>query len=163
MRLIGLSGWSGAGKTTLLLKLIPALRLRGFSVSTVKHAHHAFEVDTPGKDSYEHRKAGASEVLVSSGVRFALMSDYQADELPLAELLKKLSPVDLVIVEGFKKDIHPKIIIERQANNKPLLWRETPNVKAVIADFDTGFMGETAHLDDINTIITLILKYSEKI
>jgi molybdopterin-guanine dinucleotide biosynthesis adapter protein len=158
MKYIGISGWSGAGKTTLLLKLIPALKARGFSVSTLKHAHHAFDVDTPGKDSYEHRKAGANEVLVSSGVRFALMGDYAAGEPPLNDLLKRLAPVDLVLVEGFKKDNHPKIIIERQANNKPCLWIDTPNVKAVIADFDTGFTGETAGLDDINRAIELILK-----
>lgn len=161
MRLIGLSGWSGAGKTTLLLKLIPALKQRGFSVSTIKHAHHAFEVDTPGKDSYEHRKAGAAEVLISSTVRFALMSDYQESELPLAVLLKKLTPVDFVVVEGFKKDVHPKLILERKANNKQCLWLEVPNVKAVISDFDTGFKGDLAHIDDIEMIISLILKYAE--
>src|ERR671915_46277 len=98
MRVIGLAGWSGAGKTTLLRKLIPELRRRGLSVSTVKHAHHAFEIDRPGKDSFEHREAGAREVLIASGRRWALVHELRGDaEPPLAELLARLSPVDLVI------------------------------------------------------------------
>ena len=101
MRVIGLAGWSGAGKTTLLLRLIPELAQRGVAVSTVKHAHHAFEVDEPGKDSFEHRAAGAREVLVASERRWALMHELRAEPEPgLAELLARLSPVDLVIVEG---------------------------------------------------------------
>ena len=103
-RLIGLSGWSGAGKTTLLEKLIPELGARGVSVSTIKHAHHNFDVDRPGKDSFVHRQAGATEVLISSANRFALMHELRgAPELRLPELLPRLSPVDLVIVEGFKR------------------------------------------------------------
>ena len=125
MRVIGLAGWSGAGKTTLLLKLIPELNRRGVSVSTLKHAHHAFEVDEPGKDSFEHRAAGAREVLVASERRWALMHELRgAPEPGLAELLRRLSPVDLVIVEGFKREAHPKIEVHRAANGKPFLFRE---------------------------------------
>src|SRR5690242_17190956 len=105
MRLVGLAGWSGAGKTTLLAAVIPEIIRRGLTVSTVKHAHHAFDVDTPGKDSYVHRQSGASEVLVSSRHRFALMHELRgAREPTLAELLRRLAPVDLVLVEGFKAD-----------------------------------------------------------
>src|ERR1700759_3368775 len=103
-RVLGIVGWSGSGKTTLLVKLLPLLVARGLKVATLKHAHHAFDVDKPGKDSYEHRSAGASEVLVASGLRWALMHELRgAPEPDLPELLSKLAPVDLVIVEGFKR------------------------------------------------------------
>jgi molybdopterin-guanine dinucleotide biosynthesis protein B len=136
MRLIGLAGWSGAGKTTLLVRLIPLLRERGLSVSTLKHAHHAFDVDRPGKDSFEHRQAGATEVLVASARRWALMHEIRSPdgEPPLADLLGRLSPVDLVIVEGFKAHAHPKIEVHRAANGKPPLLAAVPNVRAVATD-----------------------------
>jgi len=135
MRVIGLAGWSGAGKTTLLLRLIPELAQRGLTVSTVKHAHHAFEVDEPGKDSFEHRAAGAREVLVASERRWALMHELRAEPEPgLAELLARLSPVDLVIVEGFKAAAHPKIEVHRAQNGKPFLFPEVPNVRAIASD-----------------------------
>src|SRR5438045_1846499 len=103
MRIIGLAGWSGSGKTTLLTKVIPRIVERGLTVSTLKHAHHAFEIDQPGKDSHSHRTAGASEVLISSRRRWALMHELRTeDEPPLPALLKKLSRVDLVLVEGYK-------------------------------------------------------------
>jgi molybdopterin-guanine dinucleotide biosynthesis protein B len=135
MRVIGLAGWSGAGKTTLLLRLIPELNRRGVAVSTVKHAHHAFDVDEPGKDSFEHRAAGAQEVLVASERRFALIRELRHEPEPgLAELLRRLSPADLVIVEGFKAAAHPKIEVHRAANGKPFLFREVPSVRAIAAD-----------------------------
>src|SRR5262245_30587731 len=109
-RVMGLAGWSGAGKTTLVGKLLPELVSRGVRVSTIKHAHHDFDIDKPGKDSWIHRQAGATEVLVVSDARFALMHELRgAPEPTLPDLLKKLSDVDLVIVEGFKRDPHPKI------------------------------------------------------
>jgi molybdopterin-guanine dinucleotide biosynthesis protein B len=135
MRIIGLAGWSGAGKTTLLVKLIPEFTRRGLTVSTVKHAHHAFDVDEPGKDSFEHRRAGASEVLVASSRRWALVHELrQEDEPALTDLLGRLSPVDLVVVEGFKAERHPKIEVHRAANGKPFLFGTVPNVVAVAAD-----------------------------
>ncbi len=135
MRVIGLAGWSGAGKTTLLSRVIPCLVGRGFSVSTVKHAHHGFDVDHPGKDSHTHRVAGATEVLVSSAVRFALMHELRGEkELDLAQLLGKLAPVDLVIVEGFKREPHPKLEVYRAAVGKPCLYRDDPDIVAIACD-----------------------------
>lgn len=132
MRVIGLTGWSGSGKTTLLVKVIPLLRARGLSVSTLKHAHHAFDVDVPGKDSYEHRQAGAQEVLISSGRRFALMHEYRdEEEWPLGVLLQKLSPVDLVIVEGFKSQRHAKIEVWRAATGQAPICANDPTIVAV--------------------------------
>lgn len=135
MKIFGLAGWSGSGKTTLATRLIPALIARGITVSTVKHAHHAFDVDTPGKDSYEHRKAGATEVLVTSANRWALMHEHRgAPEPTLADLLPKLSPVDLVLVEGFKKEGHKKLEVWRSTVGKPPLFPDDPNIVAVACD-----------------------------
>jgi molybdopterin-guanine dinucleotide biosynthesis protein B len=135
MRVIGLAGWSGAGKTTLLTRLIPALDRRGLSVSTLKHAHHAFDIDQPGKDSFAHRASGAREVLVASGRRWALVHELREEPEPsLAALLRRLSPVDLVIVEGFKAHAHPKIEVHRVANGKPFLFGDVPNVRAIATD-----------------------------
>ena len=104
MRVIGLAGWSGSGKTTLITKVIPVLVGRGLKVATIKHAHHAFDIDRPGKDSWLHREAGASEVVVASSRRWALVHELRNEpELSLADLLAKLTPVDLVIIEGFKR------------------------------------------------------------
>ena len=151
MRVIGLAGWSGAGKTTLLVKLIPELRRRGLTVSTVKHAHHAFEVDRPGKDSYAHREAGAAEVLVSSAKRWALVHELRGEPEPsLADLLQRLSPVDLVIVEGFKAQAHPKIEVHRAANGKPFLFADIPNVRALATDASEPQTSlPVIHLDDV--------------
>ena len=125
MKLIGLAGWSGSGKTTLLAGLIPLIVARGLSVSTVKHAHHEFDIDQPGKDSWAHRQAGATEVLISSARRFALMHELRGQpEPPLDELLARLCPVDLIFIEGFKRDSYPKIEVHRPEVGKPLLCAE---------------------------------------
>src|SRR5438067_13911551 len=122
MRIIGLAGWSGSGKTTLLAKVIPRIVARGLEVSTLKHAHHGFDVDQPGKDSHTHRMAGASEVLVSSASRWALVHELRgAPEPALEALLAKLAPVDLVVVEGFKHGTHRKLEVYRAALGKPPL------------------------------------------
>jgi molybdopterin-guanine dinucleotide biosynthesis protein B len=135
MRIIGIAGWSGAGKTTLILKLIPLLTAQGLTVSTLKHAHHKFDVDTPGKDSYAHRTAGAVEVLIASANRFALIHELRgAPEPPLEALLEKLSRVDLALVEGFKRAPHPKIEVYRRANAKPPLHPGNASVVAVASD-----------------------------
>jgi len=135
MRIIGLAGWSGSGKTTLITKVIPRLTARGLRVSTVKHAHHGFDLDKPGKDSFMHRAAGASEVLISSGKRFALLHELRDEpEWDLPDLLAKLAPVDLVLVEGFKRDAFPKLEVHRAANGKPLLHPEDPHIVAVASD-----------------------------
>ena len=135
MKVIGIAGWSGAGKTTLLTRVIPLLTARGLRVSTIKHAHHAFDVDQPGKDSHTHRMAGATEVLISSANRFALMHELRgAPEMTLHALLDKLSPVDLVLVEGFKREAHPKLEVYRAAVGKPLLHPDDPNIVAIASD-----------------------------
>jgi molybdopterin-guanine dinucleotide biosynthesis protein B len=157
MRVIGLSGWSGAGKTTLLARLIPHLLAEGLRVSTMKHAHSNFDVDVPGKDSWLHRQAGATEVLISSGRRWALMHELRgAPEPSLAELLPKMSRVDLLIVEGFKADLHPKIEVHRVANGKPLMYPTDPTIVGIAADIDVNTTLPVAHLDDIPAIARIM-------
>lgn len=135
MQILGFAGWSGAGKTTVLAKLIPALTAKGLRVSTMKHAHHAFDVDTPGKDSYVHRAAGATEVMVSSGNRWALMHELRGgDEPDAATLIGHMTPVDLLLIEGFKNEPHDKIEIYREANGKPLLSAGDPTFVAICSD-----------------------------
>lgn len=135
MKVLGIAGHSGAGKTTLLEKLIPLLRADGVKVSLIKHAHCGFDVDRPGKDSYRHRQAGAGEVLVASDVRWALMHENETARPPqLPELLARLSPCDLVLVEGWKRDPIPKIEVHRAANGKPWLYPDDDNILAVASD-----------------------------
>lgn len=166
MRVIGLAGWSGAGKTTLIVKLIPALRARGFSVSTLKHAHHNFDIDQPGKDSFRHRGAGAHEVLIASSNRFALIHELRgAPEPSLAELVSKLEPVDLLLIEGFRQEPHAKLEVHRTANGKPFLFPDDPNIKALVSDAPVAgslFQQQLpyANLDDVDAIIDLILKFA---
>ena len=135
MQIFGLAGWSGSGKTTLMTALIPELVFRGITVSTLKHAHHAFDVDHPGKDSWRHRQAGAREVMVSSQNRWALMHELRgAPEPSFDELVRRMSPVDLLLVEGFKRNPHPKIEVYRPSLGKPLLYPEDPFVVAIASD-----------------------------
>jgi molybdopterin-guanine dinucleotide biosynthesis protein B len=157
MKVIGLAGWSGAGKTTLLKRVIPYLLNEGLRVSVIKHAHHEFDVDVPGKDSWVHRQSGATEVLVSSSRRWALMHELRgAAEPRLAELLKKMSPVDLVIVEGFKREPHRKIEVHRAANQKPLLFPDDPGVVGIATDTRVETRLPTAHLDDVAGVAALL-------
>ena len=152
MRILGVAGFSGAGKTTLVTKLIPVLTGRGLRVSTIKHAHHAFDVDTKGKDSYEHRHAGATEVLVSSAKRWALMHENRdANEPSLEQLLGQLSPVDLVLVEGWKHGDHKKLEVYRPSVGKPLLAAGDSNVVAVATDV-SALKGVTVPLIDIDDV-----------
>lgn len=134
MKVLGVAGWSGAGKTTLIEALLPRLAARGLRVSTVKHAHHGFDMDTPGKDSFRHRAAGAREVLVVGGSRWALLHEIDGPEPALAELLAHLAPVDLVLVEGFKTSPTPKLEVHRPALGKPPLWPGRPEILAVASD-----------------------------
>lgn len=158
MRVFGLAGWSGSGKTTLMRRLIPALVGRGLRISTVKHAHHGFDVDQPGKDSYEHRAAGATEVLIGSAARFALLHELRgAPEPGLGDLLQRMAPVDLVLVEGFKRDRHPKLEVYRPSVGKPPLW---PQDEAVVAIASDGPVPDCARpvldLDDLAGIADLV-------
>ena len=158
MRLIGLAGWSGSGKTTLLAKLLPLLIARGRTVSTLKHAHHEFDIDKPGKDSHTHRLAGAREVLISSARRWALMHELRGEpELGLHELLTHLSPVDLVIVEGYKTQSHPKLEVHRASVGKPLLYPSDPNVVAIASDTrPPNLKLPFADLNDVEAIADLV-------
>lgn len=142
MRIFGFAGWSGSGKTTLVEQLIPRLTSRGLRVSVVKHAHHDFDVDLPGKDSYRHRHAGSGEVLVSSANRWALMHELRgAAELTLADALERLAPCDLVLVEGYKKAPIPKLEVHRSALGKPLLHPADRNIVALATDSPAGAAG----------------------
>ncbi len=159
MRIIGLSGWSGAGKTTVLARAIPVLLARGLKVSTVKHAHHGFDVDIPGKDSHTHRMVGASEVFVSSSARWALVHELRGEHEPdLDEILKRLAPVDLVIVEGFKRHKHPKLEIYRASLGKPLLHPDDDWIVAVAADAPVPEARvPVLPLDDVEKIVDVLL------
>jgi molybdopterin-guanine dinucleotide biosynthesis protein B len=157
MKVIGLAGWSGAGKTTLLARVIPHFLAEGLRVSVIKHAHHSFDVDVAGKDSWVHRQSGAAEVLVSSGKRWALMHELRgASEPRLPELLKKMSRVDLVVVEGFKSEPHRKIEVHRAANGKALLFPDDPAIAGIATDADVKTALPLAHLDDIPAIAAMM-------
>jgi len=158
MRVFGLAGWSGAGKTTLMKRLIPVLVQGGLRVSTVKHAHHGFDVDQPGKDSWEHRQAGATEVLVASGRRWALMHELRDEAEPgLADLVRPMCTVDLVLVEGFKRDGHPKLEVHRDANGKPSLYPDDPAIVGIATDASFLEAGIPKFgLDDVEAIATFV-------
>ncbi len=134
MRLMGVVGASGSGKTTLITALLPLLRQSGLRVSTIKHAHHGFDLDQPEKDSYRHREAGAEEVMVVSGGRWALMRETPEEELDLAALARRMTPVDLLLVEGFKLEAIPKLEIHRPALGKPALYPHDPGIAAIASD-----------------------------
>jgi molybdopterin-guanine dinucleotide biosynthesis protein B len=163
MKLFGLAGWSGSGKTTLMKGLLPELIGRGVTVSTVKHAHHSFDVDQPGKDSYEHRRAGATEVMVASAHRWALMRELRgADEPGLDMLIERMAPVDLLLVEGFKRHPHPKLEVHRASNGKPLLAPDDPHIVAVASDTPlAGLAVPRLDLNDVPTIADFVLQRLE--
>ena len=156
-----MTGWSGAGKTTLLTLLIPELTERGLTVSTIKHAHHTFDVDKPGKDSYRHREAGATEVLIASAARWALMHENRgAAEPGLAALLANLSPVDLVLVEGFKGEDHQKIEVHRKGLDKPLLCRGDRSFIALAANYRPAELDlPLLDLNDVPVLADFIVDY----
>jgi molybdopterin-guanine dinucleotide biosynthesis protein B len=158
MRVIGLAGWSGSGKTTLVTGVIPVLVKRGLKVATVKHAHHEFDLDQPGKDSWLHREAGAREVAIVSSRRWAIMHELGGEtEPPLMEILAKLSPVDLVIVEGFKRHAHPKLEVYRAAVGKPLLHPDDNCIVAVATDAPLPqAQVPVLMLDDVDGVATML-------
>jgi molybdopterin-guanine dinucleotide biosynthesis protein B len=161
MKVIGVAGWSGAGKTTLISRVIPYLRQQGLRVSVIKHAHHEFDVDVPGKDSWVHRQSGAEEVLVSSANRWALMHELRgAAEPALPELLRKISRVDLVVIEGFKSEPHRKIEVHRQANGKPLLFPGDPAIAGIATDAALETTLPVAHLDDIPAVAAMMRQFA---
>ena len=160
MKIIGIAGFSGSGKTTLIEKVIPLLVQAGLRVSLIKHAHHEFDVDQPGKDSYRHRHAGASEVLVSSSKRWALMHELRgAAEPSLEEQLKQLSPCDLVIVEGYKSAAIPKLEVHRRDGHTPLLFPEDRHVVAIATDEPLDTELPQLALDDAAAVAGFIVQY----
>ncbi len=158
MKIYGVTGWKNAGKTGLMERLVTEITARGFSVSPVKQAHHSFDVDHPGRDSYRHREAGAREVLLSSRNRVALMQELRdQDEPSLDDLLKRLSPVDLVLIEGYKRDRHPKVEAHRQEPGNPLIAPDDPTIRAVASDTPLELDRPVFDLNDTKAIADFIL------
>ncbi len=159
MRVYGVTGWKNSGKTTLMERLVAEIAGRGLTVSTLKHAHHAFDIDRPGKDSHRHRLAGARQVLVASGARWALMTELRgAPEPALADLLAQLAPVDLVLVEGYKRDRHAKIEVRRAATAQDLIAARDPTIEAVASDAALPGLGVPVFdLDDAAGVANFIL------
>lgn len=164
MNVIGLTGWSGSGKTTLLTAMVRLLVTRGLTVSTVKHAHHQFDLDQPGKDSFRHREAGAREVLIASATRWALMHELDEPEPELSSLLAHLSPVDVVIVEGFKSNPHPKIEVYRPALDVAPIWPGRADIVAIASDADVGTCDRPVlPLNDPARIVDWTLQFLQKV
>jgi molybdopterin-guanine dinucleotide biosynthesis adapter protein len=160
MKILGIAGYSGSGKTTLIEKLVPVLLQEGLRVSLIKHAHHQFEVDQPGKDSYRHRQAGCTEVLVSSSQRWALMHELRGDEEPaLEDLLPRFSPCDLILVEGYKNDPIPRIEVHRAGGDRPLLFPHDPHVIAVATDEPLETRLPQFGLDDAPAIARFVIEF----
>jgi molybdopterin-guanine dinucleotide biosynthesis adapter protein len=162
MKVFGIAGYSGSGKTTLIEKLIPVFAARGLKVSVIKHAHHGFDLDRPGKDSYRHREAGATEVLMLSGSRWVLMHELRgAAEPTLEEQLAILSPCDLVLIEGFKAAAVPKVEVHRPAHGKPPLFQDNPHVVAVASDGPVDTNLPLLSLNDPERVAEFVLGYHE--
>lgn len=161
MKIFGIVGWKNSGKTTMVAGLVTEIKSLGFTVSTVKHAHHAFDLDQPGRDSYKHREAGAQEVLISSGNRWALMHELQdQEEFKLDELLTKMTPVDLILVEGFKKEPHAKIECHRAASEMPLICSKDDTIVAVATDVDMDTLGlPELDLNNVSAVANFILSH----
>ncbi len=163
MKRFGIAGWSGSGKTTLVRRLVPELIGRGFTVSTVKHAHHDFDIDRPGKDSYEHRAAGAHEVMVASSVRWALMHECRGEaEASLADLVGRMATVDLILIEGFKSERYDKIEVHRPSLGNKLLCTNDAGVVALASDAPVEGTGLAVFdLDDVATIADFIIAHCQ--
>ena len=158
MKVFGIAGYSGSGKTTLLEELIPQFTARGLTVSVIKHAHHGFDIDRPGKDSYRHREAGASEVLLSCNDRWALMHERRdGSDVTLDELLARLAPCDLVLVEGFKQEPIPKLEVWRPENGKPPLFPERSDIVAVASNVTLATSLPELALDDVAAIADFVM------
>lgn len=162
MRIFGIAGYSGSGKTTLIEKLVPLFVARGLKVSLIKQTHHDFDIDQPGKDSWRHRQAGCGEVMVASSRRWALMHELREEAEPaLKDLTARLSPCDLVLVEGFKHEALPKLEVHRQASGKPLLYPQDARVVALASDESLATALPQFDLDDAPGIAVFILKHLE--
>jgi molybdopterin-guanine dinucleotide biosynthesis adapter protein len=160
MRLFGFAGWSGSGKTTLIERLVPRLTAHDLRVSLVKHAHHSFDTDQPGKDSWRHRQSGCSEVLITSALRWALVHELRGDaELSLRDAIARVSPCDLLLIEGFKAAAIPKLEVWRRDQIEPVLFPDDPYIRAIASDDPERFAGtlKAFGLDDIDAIATFVL------
>jgi molybdopterin-guanine dinucleotide biosynthesis protein B len=162
MKIFGVTGWKNSGKTGLMERLITEFTARGLSVSSIKHAHHSFDIDHPGRDSYRHRDAGARQVLLASRNRWALMHELRDEDEPsLGDLLKQLSPVDLVLIEGYKRDRHPKIEAHRKETGQPLIAPEDETIVAVASDTSVTIDRPVLDLNDTAAIANFIAQYLE--
>ena len=163
MKVFGFAGYSGSGKTTLIEQLIPRFVLHGLKVSLIKHAHHLFDIDKPGKDSYRHREAGASEVLITSDQRWVLMHELRGEPEPsLEEQIARFSPCDLVLVEGYKRARIPKLEIHRPSVGKPLLHPDDPNIVAVASDMPIATSLPVLDINDPEAVAQWIIRYLER-
>ena len=161
MKVFGIAGYSGSGKTTLIEKLLPEITRRGLKVSVIKHAHHGFDIDRPGKDSYRQREAGASEVMITSGQRWALLHELREEPEPsLKDYLARFSPCDLVLVEGFKNEPVPKLEVHRLANGKAPLFPENPHVLAVATDAELVTVLPQFALNDAAAMADFVLDHA---
>jgi molybdopterin-guanine dinucleotide biosynthesis protein B len=162
MKIFGVTGWKNSGKTGLMERLITEFTARGLSVSSIKHAHHSFDIDHPGRDSYRHRDAGARQVLLASRNRWALMHELRDEDEPsLGDLLKQLSPVDLVLIEGYKRDRHPKIEAHRKETGQPLIAPEDETIVAVASDTSVTIDRPVLDLNATAAIANFIAQYLE--
>lgn len=161
MKTFGFAGWSGSGKTTLIEQLIPRFVGRGLKVSLIKHAHHSFDVDQPGKDSYRHRQAGCYEVLVTSGKRWVLMHEMRGEPEPdIEDQIKRMAPCDLLLIEGYKRYPMPKLEIYREANGKPMLYPDDDRIVAAASDVPLETSLPQFDLNDYDGIANFVLKYN---
>lgn len=161
MKVFGITGWSGSGKTTLIEQLVPRLVARGMKVSVIKHAHHGFDVDQPGKDSYRHRAAGCHEVLVSSNRRWALMHELRGEPEPsIEDHIGRMAPCDLLLIEGYKRYPMPKLEIYREANGKPMLYPDDEHIVAVASDVPLETRKPQYDLNDYDGITAFVLKFN---
>jgi len=162
MKIFGVTGWKNSGKTGLMERLIAEFSARGLSVSSIKHAHHSFDIDHPGRDSYRHRDAGARQVLLASRNRWALMHELRNEEEPrLDDLIKQLSPVDLVLIEGYKRDRHPKIEAHRQETSQPMIAPDDETIIAVASDSAVQIDRPVFDLNDTRSIADFIVQHLE--
>jgi molybdopterin-guanine dinucleotide biosynthesis adapter protein len=158
MRVYGVIGWKNSGKTSLMERLVSEISERGFSVSTVKHVHHTVDLDQPGKDTYRHRQAGAREVVLASADRLAIMVEHRGPEPELPAVLARMAPVDLILVEGYKRDAHPKVEVWREETGHPLIQPGDPLVRAVATDASLSLPVPVLDLNDTRAVANFILR-----
>ncbi len=158
MKIYGIIGWKNAGKTSLMERLVANIVAQGFTVSTVKHVHHDVDLDQPGKDTFRHRTAGASEVVLASAHRFAILHEHRGEEPPLADVLARMAVVDLVLVEGYKRDSHPKVEVFREGEGRSLIQPDDPTVRAVATDMTLALQVPVLDLNDTAAVADFILR-----